>query len=291
MKPKKVGLKAHPWPQIRMARIEPVIAYRGEPVQFSIIRRSTQQHHVWWQICRGTAVVTMDRIARRIPAGRWVLLPASVAREQRFEQGTEIVSLNFTAAWGNGRPMLCGRELLSGLVSGAKDVCEAAEDAAKTFEHDGRTGHISLADRKLDFIQWTIMHAALHRFVGLLLPRILKQGWKLAEAGTGDARMDAVLDLISLKPQAGPLPYDEWQLSLGVGRAQLDRLAREHLGSTLRAHRDKLLIGEIRRRLLLERPSMKEIAAEYGFVDSAHFTHWVTRQTGSPPAMMARALV
>ena len=109
----------------------------------------------------------------------------------------------------------------------------------------------------------------------------------ICSPGTGDTRLDVVLDQLAGRARAGPLPFVAWKQMTGLGRQQLDRLACLHLGCRLREHRDKVLLAEVHHRLAADHSSIKLHAFELGFVDTAHFCRWVKRQSGLSPTQLA----
>ena len=139
--------------------------------------------------------------------------------------------------------------------------------------------------------EWARFHAAGWAFIAELIERVIRSGGEMTPPQTQDERLNRVLTLLRMHLRAGPLPYAEWQRQVGLSRAQLNRLAQRELGESLHARRDALLLNAIRHQLNIAADSSKELAARFGFVDAAHFAHWVRRHTGKRPKDLRGTLV
>ncbi|HEF4741512.1 TPA: helix-turn-helix domain-containing protein [Burkholderia multivorans] len=78
-------------------------------------------------------------------------------------------------------------------------------------------------------------------------------------------------------------PVEFYAERLGVTAAQLARVCREELGISTTAVINEHLIREAQRDLVYSNLSVKQIAHEMGFVDSAYFSRYFRKQTGLTP--------
>ena len=127
------------------------------------------------------------------------------------------------------------------------------------------------------------LHGATELFVAEVLEWAEEAGIGAERAPSIDPRLGRVLADLEAGVRAGPLPFGRWRDQTGLGRVQLERIARRELGTSLRARRDERLLAAIRTSLARGGESLKETAARLGFFDSAHFTRWVRRHAGCPP--------
>ncbi len=279
--------RSHEWSDLRGIRIEPMILNHGAIEAWANHRTSVHPFFAWWWLDVGS--VTLEVRERRlvVPAGHWVLIPPGLVRHQAFSDDARVNSINFSARWANGLPLF----RVPGPVVQAASSRDGLIRAAVATQRAGRTrkssSFVRLDQRKLGVADHLRLTARLADFVELLLRQPPLRSSTDDGPGTGDARLDHVLDQLGGVPRAGSLPYESWREAHGLGRAQLDRLARQYLGRSLRRHRDELLLAEIHRRLALDHSSIKRHAYELGFVDSAHFCRWVKQHTGLTPKTLA----
>lgn len=279
------------WPLELLEQIEisPYLAYHGQPVDWARDCTRTLPVFTWWDICAGSARVTTARESVIAKPGEWMLIPHGVPRHQVLEKGTVLTSLNFRALWPNGNPVLELPDPVTGLRQAkltkfARSICRILEEAKG--DHCGQ-----FVDREISLSAWLRSRGLLLSFVNELFQCAISKGGVLSGPSSGDPRLDTILSDLRRNLRAGPLPYAVWQASLGLGRSQIDRLARQHLGRGLKVVRDSFLEAEIRHHFVLGTLSAKELAAKYHFADAAHFSRWVFRMTGSSPKVLRQNAV
>jgi AraC-like DNA-binding protein len=259
-----------------------VLAYDGPVAEAH--RRLTVQNpfHGWWWLREGSAEIEHGGARLRLGPGDWIFFPSSWKRTHRLPPSARLLSLGFELAWPHGAPVLQMDAPLRGRDDA--DLRRLGERVARAVADPDRAYADPLSQRRLSLPAWLEARAALCALAARLVESALAAGARLAPSAPPDPRLAHVLADLDAAPRAGPLPYARWSATGGLGRVQLDRLARRHLGLSLRAWRDARLEREIRHRLSAGRASMKELAADLGFADAAHFTHWVRRRLGAPPA-------
>lgn len=268
---------------IKHISVELRIAYHAQVNPSMLSLRTHHPFYTWWWCEKGHARVRTKDGDYHIHPGQWVLLPTMRERRQDIDAGTCLVSISFQAVWATGVPLLNMRRPL--IVDGVHDnlfrrtalaVCRLWQDMCK------QTSSMK-TDSPLQTTNIYRLQGRLHLFVSELFDRAITHGCQLNPPGSGDDRLDYVLEEMRRDVRAGPLPLAAWSRQAGLSRSQLDRLCREWLGMNLRQRRDQMLMEEIRQRLLIGSESIKELAASLGFVDSAHFCRWVRRNTGHSP--------
>jgi transcriptional regulator GlxA family with amidase domain len=130
------------------------------------------------------------------------------------------------------------------------------------------------------------MVSCFHAFLASACELIHRRGGSIVRPGEVDPRLVPILADLSSSPRIGPLPYETWRTKVGVGREQIDRLARQHLGMTLHAWRNRQLEREVRRRLISGSTAIKAVASELGFVDPAHFNRWCRQHLHLRPGQL-----
>ena len=270
-----------PWQEIRHLQVAPFIVYRGTVSHGAGPLAVTHPFYTWWWILEGEVRLTVAGGERRVGAGFWVLIPAGMPRTQQFRPGSRILSINFQCGWPTGIPVL---EIPRLLVAPAEALPPLYPLAAALCDATGKEESRSLATYEPTLPEGLRFQADLIRFAELLLGYAARHGGGcLSRRSPGDRRLEIALHTLHEHPRAGPLPYGEWQRQTGLGRSQIERLARRHLGTSLPAYRDRLLVTEACRALSGEPLLIKEVAAAFGFVDSAHFCRWMRRKTGHSP--------
>lgn len=262
------------------------VIYDGEVAPGMLRLRCRNPFHTWWWVREGKAKVEWRGGGSRLGPEDWIFFPSSWERTHEIDPGTRLVSVGFELVWPHGGAVLC----MDGPLRGSGDAGLRRLGVAAARAHaDPESGfREALPQRRLEFPEWLEARARLALLAAELCRRALAAGAGLGAREPQDSRLQRVLADLSAECRAGPLPYARWSRICGLGRGQLDRLARQHLGSSLRAWRDQLLEREVRGRLAEGSETLKEIAAALGFVDAAHFNHWVRRRLGDSPSRLRR---
>ena len=277
------------WPLALLEDIEisPYIAYRGPVPEWGQDRTTSLPAYTWWEIRQGQVTVKSVRGVTEACAGDWILIPHGLRRHQYFADDTRLISLNFRALWPSGKPLLDFPDpIVSARNSGLRDFAEAICQIVEESEGDSLKSPMERALSLPDALRLQSLLLSFLRELIVQTPRLTLSG-----PSSGDARLDSILAEIRRELSAGPLPYDAWNSRMGIGRSQIDRLARRHLGSGLKTIRDSLLDDEIRHEFAQGKLSSKELAAKYRFADAAHFSRWVRRTTGHAPKALRQKFI
>ncbi len=251
----------------------PAVAYEGPPLPQMRRLRVRHPFYTFWWLKRGAATLEMEGRRLRYGTGEWLLIPPMTDRYHELDDAAELVSLSFLWNWPFGEPVLQLHGPISGRVSEDRLLCRLARRAVKAL-HESSDASRAFRERTYTAAQWYRFLGAFHAFLAELCELAESRSAIVKGPGTVDARLAPILAELAASPTIGPLPYERWRGQAGVGREQIDRLARQHLGTTLHAWRNTLLEREVRRRLLSGEAVIKAVAAELGFVDSAHFNRW-----------------
>ncbi|HWL50898.1 MAG TPA: AraC family transcriptional regulator [Chthoniobacteraceae bacterium] len=278
-----LGKNAVAWKETMGILIEPMIIYRNGVSPGGLNSQRTLPFYTWWWIESGKVEIETCGRLQVVRPGQWILIPAGVMRTQEFDPASTIISINFLASWGDRLPLLGLAEPLIGegcrtarLRELAGAVCEVLENAAEPSRR-GRHGASLTLREALRF------RTRLSAFVSALLEYAADHGGQWIDRSASEPRLEWVLESIRQQVRAGPLPFDQWQRATRLGRSQLERLARQHLRMSLAVYRDRLLAAEACRRLASRDLLIKQIAADLGFVDVAHFCRWFRGRTRQSP--------
>jgi AraC-like DNA-binding protein len=248
---------------------------------------STHPFYTWWWLDQGSVTLILKDKKCIVPARHWVLIPVGMTRHQHFSDDAVLNSINFAARWPNGLPLLRLPDLVIQKATARHPLITFALATQRAAGTPVSSRFVSLDQRHLSLGGCVRLFAALGHFIACLLDQPALREMARCAPATGDSRLDLVLDQMSRRLRAGPLPYAAWKQATGLSRPQLDRLARSSLGFSLRHHRDHLLLAEVYRRLSIDHSAIKLHAMELGFVDSAHFCRWVKHQSGLTPKLLA----
>jgi AraC-like DNA-binding protein len=264
-----------------------IIAYAGRPEPRMRDIRNRNPYYTFWWVKRGEARLRIDGRPYNVAAGQWVLIPAMADRHHLLDESTELVSLSFHWAWPFGEPVLRMTDPAIGDGKSARSLCHQASQVARLVCPDP----LDISSRHLrsgvyDLLTYSRIVAAFQTFLIHLCQVVVPLGSQIVRPDEIDPRLTPILTELTRSPSVGPLPFDRWRGVAGIGREQIDRLARQHLGMSLHAWRTRLLEREIRRRLLSNAAVIKAVAADLGFVDSSHFNRWCVQHLGLRPSQL-----
>lgn len=241
-----------------------------------------QPSYSWWWCDRGSLRVQSQERHYAVSKGQWIFLPAYCEREHWIEPETILISLGFRAIWPMGMPVV----ETNGPVVGCdvdlhfRQVALDAVAAAQAIQAQRRRTSVP-AEHVLVQLRF---RGAMNSFVSALFQRVVALGGWIQPPGCGDERLDYVLEQMRRELQAGPMPIERWCEEVDLSRSQLNRLCRALLGMSLRERRDQVLVDELRQRLIGSDQSIKAMASQLGFVDTAHLCRWFRRKTGHRPS-------
>lgn len=264
----------------------PVIAYRGKVPPSGQKRAITHPFSTWWWIEKGQVNLATQNECITVNAGHWVFIPNGLWRRQEFTPMAEIISINFIALWRENLPLIRGATLLTGAYDTVPGLTEAA--ARVVVAHNQPQGDPQIWIDSLPLSRRFRILAALYEFCDVFFSYAVENGASITAIPSLDLRIDWILRDLQINLRAGPLPFTRWQEQTGLSRSQLERLAKKHLNQSLHAYRDELLVTATCRALASRQPLVKQIAVQFGFVDTAHFCHWLRARTGHTPAMLQK---
>ncbi len=267
---------------LQQVRITPIIAYQGKVSEQWRKAAYARPFYTWWWFEKGIATITTHNARYNLEAGQWIFLPCNIWRRQHFHPSAEIISISFAVTWQGNHPLIHTTAPLTGSQEIVPSLVETARRVIATFRplNDGTIPTLAALPLSRSFA----LTAALYEFASLLFQYAIGQGAEINAFPFGDARLAWVIQDLQQHLQAGPLPYARWTEKTRLSRSQLERLAQKYLRKTLRAYRDDLLVTAASRALASDLLRVKQVAEQFGFVDTSHFCRWLKAHTGTTPA-------
>lgn len=268
------------WNEVEGIQISPMVIYQGKVV--SRWGAYTHPYYTWWWFDSGEVKLETPGETFHVRAGEWVFIPSNIRRVQTFAADSRIISMNFFAHWPNGLPLL----FLPYPIMGDEDTCPPLRRLASrvcTALKKNKDGEYHLSRMNLTLPEVLAVKSRLNEFVNVLFEYAASNEGTMTMTTHEDPRLAQVLNWIQENPGIGPLPFDKWREQIGLGRSQLENLARKYLKMSLVMYRNRLLAAEACRRLGVHAALVKQVASDLGFVDSSHFCRWLQQQTGRNP--------
>ena len=269
--------------------VKPSLVYRGAVPANGQHVEGFRPTFTWWWFENGAATLETRYQTFQLKTGDWIFIPSGIWRRQDFQPGSAILSINFLALWQNRIPIILSETPLTGRRRHHEDLVQAAmrvTDALSPLD-DGT----NLTLQALPLSRLFLLNARLYEFTNLILQHAVRCGARIATYTYKDTRLNWVLQDIQQNLRAGPLPFDRWQGRTGLSRSQLERLAQKYLQQSLRSYRDALLVSAVCHALNSGSLLVKQVAQNFGFVDTSHFCHWLKSHTGCAPSVFQRSAV
>ncbi len=268
------------------------IAYEGRVDDRTLRARTRNPFYAWWWVLHGQADIQHGSEHWRVKERHWVLIPPHFDRVHSIQPKTELVSFSFNWSWALSYSVLEIDSPMIVPVSEERSLCLHARRAVRLLDVPRSSPpRAPVRQRRLPVTRWEAFQSSLHGFLARLCDAVTRRGGTITNPQLSDSRLEYVLSDLTAHPRIGPMPYERWRSVVGLGRAQIDRLARTHLGINLTDWRNRRLAREIRRRLISGSTSIKTVAADLGFTDSAHFHRWVRRHLGVIPSQLRMSTV
>lgn len=268
------------------ARLELRYAYRGPVPQGGQGGRYTPPWYSCWMVDRGWAEVHFDD-GRHVRAyeGQWLLCPPYAVRQQDFSANAQIISVAFHPRL----PLGALADLQLPVVLSDAAHCQPLTAAALQLLADLH-GHAGADPQRrtsseLNMHTWFAIQRSLSHFCLLWMDRAFPLQ---NQPSTADPRLTQAQTILAHEAHMGPVPYDRLTASTGLGRVQLDRLFKQHVGHSPKAERDQRCLERVLRRLANPTLALKTIAHELQFTDTSHLCRWFRQHTGRSPEQHRR---
>lgn len=255
------------------------VAVRGALHDWTIPAHRHEGLHQFQWIERGGALVTLDRVPRRVTAPAVLLVAPGCVHAMAYERGTV------------GRQVTVPSATLQRLFAGAPALA-ARLATSRVVEHAAFEGHAAQAAALFDGLAAEFERAAPGRSEALQAHVVLLVTWLLrhAEGEPPEARRTALRDTLVQRFRALAELHLRRHLSLGfyadalkVTPDHLSRACRAVTGLSALELLHERLLHEARRLLAYTDAPVADVAHELGFADPAYFSRFFARRAGGSP--------
>ena len=267
------------WTRLRLSLIA---AYTGSPVSKGPDKADTTFLSAWL-IHDGQAHIETYGVKLEAARGHWLIVPAG-ERLQTFSEDIHLTSLAIYAHWPDGQqlfseglPCRLNQSDHPRMKTIAKRLCRIRERWLPGLDFDAFRSDLPLAG-------YLELEKHLPDFVSELskaLDSIHVPYWNPPPL---DPRVETALDVIDAHPFADPFDLKTIASRCGLSVPHLDRLFRQQIGHSPRAHYDRCRLARARHLLSSRERQVKAVAYTLGFRDAGHFTRWFKRVAGYLPS-------
>ncbi len=230
-----------------------------------------------WLVMAGEARAKIGQNWVTAGPGEWLVPPPHGSTEQRFADGTHLISIRFVLTWPDGRPLFergLPRKLEEAkfpalrmaavrLVGACGNLNAVAGPGMGRLPAD-LDGFLRIERTFAEFLfEWAIAlrQSGVEPMPGQPIdPRVREGLRQLQERHLSSARLARHLD---------------------ISVSQLDRIFVQQIGQTPRAYREQRRLERVREALRHTNESIKSIAYAAGFKRLSHFSAWFARHAGT----------
>lgn len=253
-------------------RTQLVWIYRGTPQKPS----STDQHptslSIWW-IERGGVVVETAGDTLEVREGRWLVVPSD-KRRHKFSDDASILSVNFRLHWPDGRPLFRDDQPIVFRVDAAPPLLKAGLALLKFVQRRFPETTTRLLMRDVSLRDHLRLDALFLRWIHAYVSTMQLLEVEPSPMGGIDPRIAQALEVLESLPVTDLFDERVLARSVGLSRAQFDRLFVRQMGMTAKAYHDRRRLRRARELLTDTQEPIKQIAYKLRFNDPAYFSHW-----------------
>lgn len=242
-----------------------------------------------WLVRRGWAEVRVGQQVVRAVAGQWLICFAHEIT-QTFSGDCHLLSMRILQVWPDGSPLWSGEVpcILDGAVHSrlerlAMQIQQVA-GAPQWKAHQGLDPrHEFLGKTRLSFRQHVRYEHLLHQWIEVLRGSLVGQGLHMQSPNPVDPRVMRAVHVLDALPPWASFPQRRLESVSGLTVGRLNRLFVVAYGHTAYAYWENRRFERARLSLTLPQVRVKEVAAQFGFLQLSHFSAWFKRQAGISP--------
>jgi len=237
-----------------------------------------------WLVRQGEVTVVTRSGTVRAGAGQWVL-PGRAARRQIFSADARLLSVNFIAAWPDGRWLFPGDtpEVFSADLN-PRLIKESIRLVRYVMTHFGAEGG-SLRMRTLQLTDFLDLEKQFFGWLGLLVRTAEAAGLKIAVPACADERVSEALRLLNRWPMEESFRESIIARRTGLSAIHLNRLFLKSVGMSPRCYFEQRRAERACGLLRDPHRSIKQVAADLGFSSAAYFSAWFQRLHRCSPSL------
>lgn len=242
-----------------------------------------------WLVKRGWAEVRVGREVVRAHAGQWLICFAQELA-QRFSADCHLLSMRILQVWPDGLGLWTGPGLhvldaaehprLETLVRQIQKI--VGPHRWKTHQGlDPR--HEFLSTTRLSYRQYVRYGFLLQQWIAVLVDSLMDKGLVMQSPHPVDPRVLRAVHVLDALPPWAEFPQRRLESVSGLTIGRLNRLFVAAYGHTTHAYWENRRFERARLSLTLPQVRVKEVAAQFGFLQLSHFSAWFKRQAGISP--------
>ncbi|WPJ98218.1 helix-turn-helix domain-containing protein [Coraliomargarita algicola] len=252
--------------------------YDGKvPEEYRLQKNHTGIAYLSWYIRKGSVELTTADSTRHLHKGDWAFMDPFTTRSHHFSRDAELISIRFRLNW-RGLHFIPPRLGLrtdhpkedTALLKSAEALC-AFEAIHRTKTHPSSPA--TLCRRSQYFSEWLYQWHKNREAMGVQATAPI------------DPRVSEIMAIIGQRPSIQPIDYAQLQTTIGLSKAQINRIFKSATGLTPRKWCEAQLLRAAEDWLLANQLSVKEIAARLDFFDASHFIKWFRAHTNVTPTV------
>lgn len=242
-----------------------------------------------WLVRRGWAEVKAGKEVVRAQPGQWLICFAQELTQQ-FSEDCHLLSMRILQVWPDGQGLWTGPalhvldaddhprlETLAGQI-------QKMVGARQWKTHQGMDPrHEYLGTTRLSFRQHLRYGFLLQQWIVVLVDGLADQGLAMQSPNPVDPRVLRAVDVLDALPPWAGFPQRRLESVSGLTLGRLNRLFVAAYGHTAHAYWENRRYERARLSLTLPQVRVKEVAAQFGFLQLSHFSTWFKRQAGISP--------
>lgn len=242
-----------------------------------------------WLVRRGWAEVKVGPEVARAGPGQWLICFADQVT-QAFSDDCHLLSMRILQVWPDGSALWTGPalhvldaaahprlELLAGQI-------HRIVGARQWKTHQGLDPrHEFLGTTRLSFRQHVRYGFLLQQWIAVLVDGLADKGLSMQSPHPVDPRVLRAVDVLDALPPWAGFPQRRLESVSGLTVGRLNRLFVAAYGHTAHAYWENRRFERARLSLSLPQVRVKEVAAQFGFLQLSHFSAWFKRQAGISP--------
>ena len=245
----------------------------------------TEPHQIAaWLVRQGDVKVITREGSIRAGAGEW-MIPGRIARRQIFSPDARLLSVNFIAAWPDGRWLFPGNtpEVFSAALN-PRLVRESLRLVRYVTTRFGAKG-VSLHLRNLEFTDFLDLERKFLSWLASLVRTAEAAGLKIAVPACADERITEALRLLNRWPMGEPFREALLARRIRLSAIHLNRLFLQSVGMSPRAYFERCRMERACSLLRDPSRSIKQVASDLGFSSAAYFSAWFQRLRQCSPSV------
>ncbi len=250
-----------------------------------------------WLVRRGWAEVKVGQQVVRAGEGQWLICFAQELT-QAFSEDCHLLSMRILQVWPDGAGLWTGQNLYVLDASAhprlellATQILKIVGAHQWTMHHGLDPRHEFLGKTRLSFRQHLRYVYLLQQWIGVLVDSLADRGLRMQAPYPVDPRVLRAVHVLDALPPWAEFPQRRLESVSGLTIGRLNRLFAKAYGHTAHAYWETRRFERAQLSLTLPQVRVKEVAAQFGFLQLSHFSAWFKRRAGISPRQFRQQTV